>query len=151
MSARAYLLIAVAAAWAVSLIYVGVAGERRGAALERAVWQPRLHAAESAARIKEQGWINTLEEARNAAQKRETENRRAADAARAAAGSLRVTIDALRARLAATPGTQPAATGLDLLARCADEYRSLAEIADRHANDARTLTEAWPTEERTPQ
>lgn len=151
MTARAYLLIAGAALWAVSLIYVGVAGERRGAALERAVWQQRLHAAESADRIKEQGWINTLEEARNAAQKRETENRRAADAARAAAGSLRVTIDALRARLAATPGAQPAAAGLDLLARCADEYRSLAEIADRHANDARTLTEAWPTEERTPQ
>lgn len=149
MMPRHYLMLAAAFAWLVSLVYVGMVCRNDGAAAERAVWQQRLHAAESAARIKERGYFNALEKARNEAIQHEAENRRAADAARAAAGSLRNTVNALRAQLAATPGTQPAATGLELLAKCTDEYRTLAEIADRHANDARTLSAAWPTEERT--
>jgi hypothetical protein len=31
-----------------------------------------------------------------------------------------------------------------LFTDCADRYRGMAEKADRHANDARTLNDAWP-------
>ena len=31
-----------------------------------------------------------------------------------------------------------------LLDQCQTDYRAMAEVADGHANDARTLMEAWP-------
>jgi hypothetical protein len=66
----------------------------------------------------------------------------------------RTELDRLRDELASTRGGVPgestaacavrADAGADVLAQCAAAYLSMAGIADRHANDARTLIEAWP-------
>lgn len=78
---------------------------------------------------------------------RAKQNAAAAAAARADADSLRSTIYSFRASL---PGlTKPAAavaadTAAELFGACVDEYRSVAESADRHAADAVMLFEAWP-------
>ncbi len=87
------------------------------------------------------------EGALNAATKRETKLR--ADAAAA----LR-TIDGLRGALyefrASLPGASTATlitradTAAELFGACVNEYRSVAESADRHASDAVMLIEAWP-------
>lgn len=65
----------------------------------------------------------------------------------AASSSLRDTIAAFN-RSSATATTQAlierAAAASSLLGDCSDRYRSVAEKADRHANDARTISEAWP-------
>lgn len=56
-------------------------------------------------------------------------------------------IYAFRAKLPnATAATVAVAadTAAELLGACVNEYRSVAESADRHADDARTLIEAWP-------
>lgn len=66
----------------------------------------------------------------------------------AAATSLR---DALAANRGSNSATtlqtliDRANTTGDLLGDCAERYRGVAEKADRHANDARTLSDAWPT------
>mgnify|MGYP001379999109 FL=1 len=91
-----------------------------------------------------------LQEARNAAVKREAALRRDVGAARDALYGLRGAADRARAEL---PGYSPAAaaglaaTATDLLAQCADRYRGVAESADQHAGDALTLQEAWPRHE----
>lgn len=72
-----------------------------------------------------------------------------ADAARAAVERLR---RAARAHTAATSAPHSSAAAADdrsahvaeLLADCADAYRSMAEIADQHAADARLVRGAWP-------
>lgn len=66
----------------------------------------------------------------------------------ASAASLRDAIKAQRdSNNTATVETliNRANTAGDLLGDCAARYRSVAEKADRHANDVRTLIEAWPT------
>lgn len=91
-----------------------------------------------------------LQEARNAAVKREAALRRDVGAARDALYGLRGAADRARADL---PGYSPAAaaglagTATELLAQCADRYRGVAESADRHAGDAVMLQEAWPRHE----
>lgn len=77
-----------------------------------------------------------------------------AQAARRDATAARSELDRLRDQLAATrggvPGESPAAcaqradAGAELLGQCAAAYLGMAEVADRHASDARTLIEAWP-------
>ena len=73
--------------------------------------------------------------------------RRDADAARSELDRMRDTLSATRGGV---PGESTAAcavradAGADVLAQCAAAYLSMAGIADRHANDARTLIEAWP-------
>jgi len=73
--------------------------------------------------------------------------RRDADAARSELDRMRDTINASRGGV---PGESPGACAVradaagELLAQCAGAYQWLAGIADRHANDARTLIEAWP-------
>lgn len=87
------------------------------------------------------------EGALNAATKRETKLRADAAAALRTIDGLRGTLHEFRASL---PNASTAAliaradTAAELLGACADEYRSVAESADRHADDARTLVEAWP-------
>ena len=87
------------------------------------------------------------DEAIKAAEQRAAKNTAAADSARRAADSLRSTLYSFRASL---PGlTKPAAavaadTAAELLGTCADEYRSVAEAADRIASDRQTLIDAWP-------
>jgi hypothetical protein len=99
------------------------------------------------ARATESRRFTNVQEAQNAAQKR-------AQTARLDADRARTELDRLRDELASTRGGVPgestaacavrADAGADVLAQCAAAYLSMAGIADRHANDARTLIEAWP-------
>ena len=99
------------------------------------------------ARAQESARFTNVQEAQNAAQKRAQVARADADRARGELDRLR---DTIRATAGGVPGestascTQRADTSADLLGQCAAAYLDLAAIADRHANDARTLIEAWP-------
>lgn len=87
------------------------------------------------------------EGALNAATKRETKLRADAAAALRTIDGLRGTLYEFRASLPnASTATliARADTAAELLGACVNEYRSVAESADRHADDARTLVEAWP-------
>lgn len=103
--------------------------------------------AEAATRAQESSFNQRLQDAQNAATKRETKLRADADAARRTVDGLRGTLYNFRASL---PNASTAAliaradTAAELLGTCADEYRSVAESADRHAADALMLREAWP-------
>ena len=83
----------------------------------------------------------------NAATERETKLRADADTARRTVDGLRGTLYEFRASL---PGASTAAlitradTAAELFGACVNEYRSVAESADRHAADAVMLFEAWP-------
>ena len=83
----------------------------------------------------------------NAATERETKLRADADTARRTVDGLRRTLYDFRASL---PNASTAAliaradTTAELFGACVDEYRSVAESADRHAADAVMLFEAWP-------
>jgi len=106
-----------------------------------------VNAATREARATESRRFTNVQEAQNAAQKR-------AQTARLDADRARTELDRLRDELASTRGGVPgestaacavrADAGADVLAQCAAAYLSMAGIADRHANDARTLIEAWP-------
>lgn len=99
------------------------------------------------ARNDERAITKTYQEALNAATKRETKLRADADAARRTVDGLRGTLYDFRASL---PGASTAAlitradTAAELFGACVNEYRSVAESADRHAADAVMLIEAWP-------
>ncbi len=79
---------------------------------------------------------------------------RRAQVARADADNARAELDRLRDDLrasavpasgdACTAADQRAATLAELFGQCAGAYTSLARTADGHANDVRTLTDAWP-------
>lgn len=88
------------------------------------------------------------EGALNDARKREADLRRNVAAARTESDGLRDAIYAFRAKLPnATTATVAVAadTAAELLGACVNEYRSVAESADRHAADAVMLIEAWPS------
>jgi len=77
-------------------------------------------------------------------------DRLAAAAAKRAADGLRKQLNAVPSRIAtATEAAlrEYAATSSELLGNCTDEYRSMAETAQRHATDVRLLLEAWPRSE----
>ena len=102
----------------------------------------------SRVRSDERAITKTYQEALNAATKRETKLRADADAARRTVDGLRGTLYDFRASL---PGASTAAliaradTAAELFGACVEEYRSVAESADRHASDAVMLIEAWPS------
>jgi hypothetical protein len=112
------------------------------------------HASESAqaeadTRAQEAAFNQRLQDAQNAATKRETKLRTDADAARRTVDGLRGTLYQFRASLpnASPPAlTARADTAAELLGTCIDEYRSVAEAADRHAGDAMMLIDAWPSQ-----
>lgn len=113
----------------------------------RVEWQAAQIEFDKAARAREQALAKQLEDARNAATKRETKLRADADSARKSAGGLRGDLAELRRRLpdlAADACRQRADTVAELFGQCAEAYRGMAEKADRHASDARTLSEGWP-------
>lgn len=98
-------------------------------------------------RAKERSWNQQLQEANNHANEREIKIRNNLTAATADNKRLRDTINSISGRLPGDTGDarlKAATTGLELLGECADAYIGMAEAADRHANDARTLSEAWP-------
>ena len=89
----------------------------------------------------------TKDEAIKAAQERETQFKADAGRASATANGLRGTLYEFRASLPnAAPATVIARADsvAELLGACADEYRSVAEAADRIASDRQTLIDAWP-------
>lgn len=91
-----------------------------------------------------------LEDARNEATIRDQVITRHAAAVGTAHQQLRVALDTIRSsanRLPGDPGAasdQRTGTLAQLLGDCADRYRGVAEKADRHASDVRTLSEGWP-------
>lgn len=110
-------------------------------------YQTKLRAAERTAREKETEWTQQKEEATHAATQRETELRATVRTTAAAADSLRNTISDLRQRLAGDTVDAcrvRAAACYDVFGKCAERYREMAERADRHASDVKTLSEAWP-------
>lgn len=110
------------------------------------------HAAESAkaqadVRAQELAFNQRLQDAQNAATKRETKLRADAAAARRTADGLRGTIYEFRASLPnAAPATviARADSAAELLGACAARYADVAAAADAHASDALTLQRAWP-------
>jgi prophage DNA circulation protein len=103
--------------------------------------------AEAATRAQEASFSQQLQDAQNAATKRETKLRADADTARRTADGLRGTLYEFRASLpnASTSALIARAdTAAELLGTCVGEYRAVAEAADRHAGDALMLQEAWP-------
>lgn len=116
-------------------------------ALTASEQQARL--AEMLARSTEQKFQQKLQEAQDGARKRETTLRADAAASRAAAGSLRDQLATIRGGLTQASSQARADTAAALavvLERCSVEYRELAEVADRHASDVRTLIDAWPVQ-----
>jgi hypothetical protein len=99
------------------------------------------------ARAQESARFKGVQDAQAAAQTRAQVARRDADRARSELDRLR---DNIRSASGGVPGESPGACAVradaagELLAQCAGAYLSMAGIADRHANDARTLIEAWP-------
>ena len=100
------------------------------------------------ARADERAINKTYQEALNAARTREAFLRRDADRARAESDGMREqAADAARRLTEAPPATvlEYATTANELFVDCGRRYTELAEKADGHATDVRTLTEAWPT------
>lgn len=112
------------------------------AAKDRIIMEENARAAEEAVALK-----NQVIEAQNEAKKRETELRAAAAAAGSQSDGLRDDIAALRGqydRLSADAVRERAVAVGAVLQQCSQRYGELAEKADRHANDVRTLMDAWP-------
>lgn len=113
----------------------------------RAEYAQKLTEAKDAARQRETELLAQRDDAINKGNEREQTIHSLAASAGASSNGLRdalahigvgvpsATIEALR------NSTTTLAT---VLSDCQGRYRSLAEIADRHASDSRTLTEAWP-------
>lgn len=100
-----------------------------------------------AAGVQEAEWTKTVEDARNDATIREQAIRRDAAGARSELDGLRDELAAIRQSLpdlADDAVRQRADTVARLFGECAREYQELAERADRHASDVKTLSEAWP-------
>jgi len=134
--------IAAVGAWQVqSWRYTGQINQIRAAQAEA------VNTATREARAQESARFKGVQDAQAAAQTRAQVARRDADRARSELDRMRDTLSATRGGV---PGESTAAcavradAGADVLAQCAAAYLSMAGIADRHANDARTLIEAWP-------
>ena len=103
--------------------------------------------AKRAALDKEKFWLGEIENARINAKSREARLKRDVANAQSAVVGLRNELGTLQARLATSTDEavlNAAASIGALFVQCADDYRAMAEIADRHASDVQTLTEAWP-------
>ena len=90
------------------------------------------------------------EGALNAARTRETVLRRNADLARTESDGLRSQLTDAARRIAAAPPAsvaEYATTVSHLFSDCSRRYQELGVQADGHANDVRTLVEAWPVME----
>lgn len=89
----------------------------------------------------------TKNEAIKAANARADANKAAAAGARAAADSLRSDLASVPARIESATReavNQYATTVSGLLDQCSARYTGMAEKAQGHASDVRTLMEAWP-------
>jgi hypothetical protein len=103
--------------------------------------------AEQSARAKEAQLNKQLEEAQNAATKRDQQIKILSDSVAATSSSLRNTTSNIRnslpsATIDAIRKTADAA--LSVFGDCQAKYGQLAKDADGHANDVKTLEESWP-------
>ena len=143
--------------WIAALLLLGISfaiGLMTGRAQIQGKWNlHKLEMADNAVkaseeyRAKERSWNQQLQEANKNANEREIKIRNNLNATTADNKRLRDTINSISSRLSgdtADARLETANTGLELLGECADAYIGMAEAADRHANDARTLSEAWP-------
>lgn len=116
--------------------------DRRVAEDNKALVKAQSDAAEEQARL-----TNQLEVARNEANEREKTIRTLSAHAGTAAAGLRSALDTIRSSLPSTTleaARQRADTLAVVFGDCSDQYRRVAEKADRHASDARTLSDGWP-------
>ena len=116
--------------------------EREASRLRDAIAVANTEAANKAAALQSQ-----VLKAQNDAKKREATMRAAFDAAVSESDGLRGDVAALRDQLAgasADAGAERALALGSVLAKCAAEHQKLAQRCDRHVDDLRTLTEAWP-------
>jgi hypothetical protein len=104
-------------------------------------------AAEALAREKEAFWRAQTDEARKNATERDTTIRSLAAAAGNSSNSLR---DYLASLSRQAPGASSEANAKStialaaVLSDCQTRYRELAEKADRHVSDIKTMQESWP-------
>lgn len=99
------------------------------------------------ARVQEHTWNTKIQEAANAANKREEILRADADRARSAAIGLRGQLADINRRLpelAEQAVRQYAAALGDVFGECTERYTALAEKAGGHASDVQTLMGSWP-------
>lgn len=137
----------------VAVLSAGSAWSINGWRLEKQIAQierDQAIAAESAsetARLKERALNKKVEDARNEATKRETKLRADAGRARSESDGLRGDLAELRRQLpelTADACRVRADTLAELFGSCSEEYRSVAEKAQRHASDVQTLMDGWP-------
>jgi len=142
-----YIILAVVIAFVANGFYWHHSGDKSGYGRAVSEYNVKLNFEKDVARAKEQYMQTKLQEAQNAATQRDQTIRAAATAAATAGDRLRIALDTIRAGLPnATPAASrdTAAALAAVFGDCAKEYRGLAEIADRHSSDSRTLIEAWP-------
>ena len=89
--------------------------------------------------------LERLGTVQKAAETRALALRHSADSARAESVSLRGALVTLSRQPATdtASGNQRAIAVGELLAECSDQYQTLGAVADRHASDVQTLSEAW--------
>ena len=103
--------------------------------------------AKADAAIKEKQWADKLTKAEQDYNVKIQQVRHDADVARTVADSLSKQLATAKQRLpTATRETiiEYSNTGADILESCIEEYRAVAEAADRHAASQKKLEDAWP-------
>ena len=136
-----------AAALAVGAFGAGVRWSNGQHAIAEVARQETVRIQAAAHRATERQQATQVQEATNAARKREILARAAADAAAGAAGRLRDDLADLQRRLPSASldaCREHAATIGAVFNACVAEYGSVARDADAHASDAMTLEQAWP-------
>jgi len=119
----------------------------------RAEYAQKLAEAKDAAKIREDELRAQRDDAVNKGNDREQIIRNLAASGSASSVSLR---DALAHIGVGVPSAsiealrQSTTTLATVLTDCQGRYRAVAEAADRHANDAKTLSDAWPVDAPTP-
>lgn len=113
----------------------------------QARWDAQTVLDKEAAREKEAGFAKQLQEANKNASDRDQTIRALAAASGGANNGLRDTLAAISRGVpsATVDALGKSVTTLSaVLAECSGRYQSVAEKADRHASDVKTLQEAWP-------
>lgn len=113
----------------------------------RAQWDGQTARDREAARLREADLIKQRDDAVKQRDEREKTIRNLAAGSSAASVGLRDTLNAISSSVptASIEALRQSTTALSaVLNECQGRYRELAEKADRHANDAKTLEEAWP-------
>jgi hypothetical protein len=138
-------VIAVGAAWG---IHEFLEHERDiGRAEVQVRWDKQIEADKEARRVREAELTRQRDDAVAQRDEREKTIRNLAAGSSAASLGLRDTLNAISSSVptASIEALRQSTTALSsVLNECQGRYRELAEKADRHANDAKTLDDAWP-------